>query len=150
MLTATGPRVLEFNVRFGDPETEAVLPRLGEDLLPFLMACADGTLQDGRLRTIPGAAVTVVLASRGYPASSESDTPINGVSEAGSQRDVAVFHAGTAIVDGRLVTAGGRVLAVTARGADGAAAQAAAYAAAAKIAFDGMQLRRDIGSASQG
>ena len=150
MLTATGPRVLEFNVRFGDPETEAVLPRLGEDLLPFLMACADGTLQDGRLRTIPGAAVTVVLASRGYPASSESDTPINGVSEAGSQRDVAVFHAGTAIVDGRLVTAGGRVLAVTARGADGAAAQAAAYAAAAKIAFDGMQLRRDIGSDSQG
>jgi phosphoribosylamine--glycine ligase len=150
MLTATGPRVLEFNVRFGDPETEAVLPRLGEDLLPFLMACADGTLQDGRLRTIPGAAVTVVLASRGYPASSESDTPINGVSEAGSQRDVAVFHAGTAIVDGRLVTAGGRVLAVTARGADGAAAQAAAYAAAAKIAFVGMQLRRDIGSDSQG
>jgi phosphoribosylamine--glycine ligase len=150
MLTATGPRVLEFNVRFGDPETEAVLPRLGEDLLPFLMACADGTLQDGRLRTIPGAAVAVALASRGYPASSESGTPINGVSEAGSQRDVAVFHAGTAIVDGRLVTAGGRVLAVTARGADGAAAQAAAYAAAAKIAFDGMQLRRDIGSDAQG
>ena len=150
MLTATGPRVREFNVRFGDPETEAVLPRLGEDLLPFLMACADGTLQDGRLRTIPGAAVAVVLASRGYPASSESGTPINGVSEAGSQRDVAVFHAGTAIVDGRLVTAGGRVLAVTARGADGAAAQAAAYAAAAKIAFDGMQLRRDIGSDAQG
>ena len=150
MLTATGPRVLEFNVRFGDPETEAVLPRLGEDLLPFLMACADGTLQDGRLRTIPGAAVAVVLASRGYPASSESGTPINGVSEAGSQRDVAVFHAGTAIEDGRLVTAGGRVLAVTARGADGAAAQAAAYAAAAKIAFDGMQLRRDIGSDAQG
>ena len=150
MLTATGPRVLEFNVRFGDPETEAVLPRLGEDLLPFLMACADGTLQDGRLRTIPGAAVAVVLASRGYPASSESGTPINGVSEAGSQRDVAVFHAGTAIVDSRLVTAGGRVLAVTARGADGAAAQAAAYAAAAKIAFDGMQLRRDIGSDAQG
>jgi phosphoribosylamine---glycine ligase len=150
MLTASGPRVLEFNVRFGDPETEAVLPRLGEDLLPFLMACADGTLQDGRLRTIPGAAVAVVLASRGYPASSESGTPINGVSEAGSQRDVAVFHAGTAIEDGRLVTAGGRVLAVTARGADGAAAQAAAYAAAAKIAFDGMQLRRDIGSDAQG
>ena len=150
MLTATGPRVLEFNVRFGDPETEAVLPRLGEDLLPFLMACADGTLQDGRLRTIPGAAVAVVLASRGYPASSESGTPTTGVSEAGSQRDVAVFHAGTAIEDGRLVTAGGRVLAVTARGADGAAAQAAAYAAAAKIAFDGMQLRRDIGSDAQG
>ena len=150
MLTATGPRVLEFNVRFGDPETEAVLPRLGEDLLPFLMACANGTLQDGTLRTIPGAAVTVVLASRGYPASSESGTSINGVAEAGRHRDVAVFHAGTAIDGGQLVTAGGRVLAVTARGADGEAAKAAAYEAAAQIAFDGMQLRADIGSDSQG
>ena len=150
MLTATGPRVLEFNVRFGDPETEAVLPRLGEDLLPFLLACANGTLQDGTLRTIPGAAVTVVLASRGYPASSESGTPISGVAEAGRQRDVAVFHAGTAIGGGQLVTAGGRVLAVTARGADGDAAKVAAYEAAAQIAFDGMQLRADIGSDSQG
>ena len=150
MLTATGPRVLEFNVRFGDPETEAVLPRLGEDLLPFLLACANGTLQDGTLRTSPGAAVTVVLASRGYPASSESGTSINGVAEAGRHRDVAVFHAGTAIDGGQLVTAGGRVLAVTARGADGEAAKAAAYEAAAQIAFDGMQLRTDIGSDSQG
>jgi phosphoribosylamine--glycine ligase len=150
MLTATGPRVLEFNVRFGDPETEAVLPRLGEDLLPFLMACANGTLQDGTLRTIPGAAVTVVLASRGYPASSESGTAINGVAEAGRHRDVAVFHAGTAVDGGQLVTAGGRVLAVTARGADGEAAKAAAYDAAAQISFDGMQLRTDIGSDSQG
>ena len=150
MLTATGPRVLEFNVRFGDPETEAVLPRLGEDLLPFLMACANGTLQDGTLRTIPGAAVTVVLASRGYPASSESGTPINGVAEAGRRRDVAVFHAGTAVDGGQLVSAGGRVLAVTARGADGDAAKVAAYDAAAQIAFDGMQLRTDIGSDSQG
>ncbi len=150
MLTATGPRVLEFNVRFGDPETEAVLPRLGEDLLPFLLACANGTLVDGTLRTIPGAAVTVVLASRGYPISSESGTPISGVAEAGRERDVAVFQAGTAIAGGQLVTAGGRVLAVTARGADGEAAQAAAYAAAAKISFDGMQLRRDIGSDAQG
>jgi phosphoribosylamine--glycine ligase len=150
MLTATGPRVLEFNVRFGDPETEAVLPRLGEDLLPFLLACANGTLQDGTLRTIPGAAVTVILASRGYPASSESGTPINGVAEAGRHRDVAVFHAGTAVDGGQLVTAGGRVLAVTARGADGDAAKVAAYDAAAQIAFDGMQLRTDIGSDSQG
>jgi phosphoribosylamine--glycine ligase len=150
MLTATGPRVLEFNVRFGDPETEAVLPRLGEDLLPFLMACANGTLQDGTLRTIPGAAVTVILASRGYPASSESGTPIMGVAEAGRLRDTAVFHAGTALEGGQLVTAGGRVLAVTARGADGDAARIAAYDAASKIAFDGMQLRSDIGSDSQG
>ncbi|MGI9187093.1 MAG: phosphoribosylamine--glycine ligase [Gaiellales bacterium] len=150
MLTETGPRVLEFNVRFGDPETEAVLPRLGEDLLPLLMACANGTLEDGTLRTIPGAAVTVVLASRGYPASSESGTPISGVADAGRARDVAVFHAGTAIDGGQLVTAGGRVLAVTARGADGAAAAEAAYAAADMIAFDGRQLRRDIGSDAQG
>ncbi|MGI9116199.1 MAG: phosphoribosylamine--glycine ligase [Gaiellales bacterium] len=150
MLTATGPRVLEFNVRFGDPETEAVLPRLGEDVLPFLLACADGSLADGTLRTIPGSAVTVVLASRGYPASSESGVPIGGVAEAGNQRDVAVFHAGTALADGRLVTAGGRVLAVTARGADRDAAIAAAYAAADGIAFDGMQVRRDIGSDAQG
>jgi len=114
------------------------------------MACADGTLQDGMLRTIPGAAVTVILASRGYPASSESGTPISGVAEAGRLRDTAVFHAGTALEHGQLVTAGGRVLAVTARGGDGAAAQAAAYEAAGKIAFDGMQLRRDIGSDSHG
>ena len=150
MLTATGPRVLEFNVRFGDPETEAVLPRLGEDLVPYLRACAEGTLAGGTIRTIPGSAVTVVLASRGYPASSESGVPISGVAEAGNQRDTMVFHAGTALADGRLVTAGGRVLAVTARGADRDAAIAAAYAAADGIAFDGMQVRRDIGSDAQG
>ena len=94
--------------------------------------------------------MTVVLASRGYPASSESGTPINGVAEAGRRRDVAVFHAGTAVDGGQLVSAGGRVLAVTARGADGDAAKVAAYDAAAQIAFDGMQLRTDIGSDSQG
>jgi len=150
MLTATGPRVLEFNVRFGDPETEAVLPRLGEDLLPWLVACANGELEERDIATIPGSAVCVVLASRGYPASSEAGVPIAGVSEAGAERDAIVFHAGTASQDGRLVTAGGRVLAVTARGADRDGAISAAYAAADRIAFDGMQLRRDIGSDAQG
>lgn len=150
MLTADGPRVLEFNVRFGDPETQAVLPRLAEDLLPFLKACADGLLVDHDLRTLPGSAVAVVLASWGYPASSESGVPIDGVSEAGAVRDAAVFHAGTATRDGRLVTAGGRVLAVVARGADADAARAAAYDAAGRIRFDGMQRRDDIGSDSQG
>ena len=118
--------------------------------MPYLLACAAGALVDGTIRTVPGAAVSVVLASRGYPASSEAGVPISGVAEAGESRDVAVFHAGTALADGRLVTAGGRVLAVTARGADRDAAIAAAYAAADRIAFDGMQLRRDIGSDSQG
>ena len=150
MLTATGPRVLEFNVRFGDPETEAVLPRLGEDLLPWLLACATGDLEEREIATIPGSAVTVVLASRGYPASSESGVPILGVPEAGAERDAIVFHAGTAVQDGALVTAGGRVLAVTARGADREAAIAAAYAAADRIRFDGLQRRGDIGSDSQG
>lgn len=150
MLTATGPRVLEFNVRFGDPETEAVLPRLGEDLLPWLHACATGELEEREIATLPGSAVSVVLASRGYPASSEAGVPITGVPEAGTERDAIVFHAGTAVQDGRLVTAGGRVLAVTARGADRDAAIRAAYAAADRIAFDGMQLRRDIGSDAQG
>jgi phosphoribosylamine--glycine ligase len=150
MLTATGPRVLEFNVRFGDPETEAVLPRLGEDLLPWLHACATGELEEREIATIPGSAVTVVLASRGYPVSSESGVPILGVPEAGAERDAIVFHAGTAVQGGALVTAGGRVLAVTARGADREAAIAAAYAAADRIRFDGLQRRADIGSDSQG
>ena len=151
MLTATGPRVLEFNVRFGDPETEAVLPRLAEDLLPRLLACALGELEEREIQTIPGSAVTVVLASRGYPASSESGVPIHGLTEAVTLRDTAVFHAGTALnEDGQVVTAGGRVLAVTARGADADAAIAAAYAAADRISFDGLQRRGDIGSDSQG
>lgn len=150
MLTATGPRVLEFNVRFGDPETEAVLPRLAEDLLPLLADCANGELEARPIATIPGSAVTVVLASRGYPASSESGVPISGIMEAATGRDVAVFHAGTAVSGEQLVTAGGRVLAVTARGADRDAAISAAYAAADRIAFDGMQRRGDIGSDAQG
>ncbi len=150
MLTATGPRVLEFNVRFGDPETEAVLPRLAEDLLPRLAQCAAGELDPAPIATLPGSAVAVVLASRGYPASSESGVPIDGLDELAAVRDAAVFHAGTAIAGGRIVTAGGRVLAVVARGADADAAIRSAYAAADRIGFDGLQRRSDIGSDSRG
>ena len=150
MLTETGPRVLEFNVRFGDPETQAVLPRLGEDLLPWLMACAKGELEERPLKTYGGSAVAIVLASRGYPESSESGNPISGLADASIMRDTAIFQAGTAIAHGKVVTAGGRVLAVVARGADADGARAAAYAAADKVSFDGMQRRDDIGSDSQG
>ncbi len=150
MLTPTGPRVLEFNVRFGDPETQAVLPRLAEDLLPWLLRCATGTLEAGALRVSAGAAVAVVLAARGYPGVPETGVPIHGLGEAARHRDTAVFHAGTAYTDGQIVTAGGRVLTVTARGSDVAAAGAAAYAAADLIAFDGLQRRADIGSDAQG
>jgi phosphoribosylamine--glycine ligase len=150
MLTETGPRVLEFNVRFGDPETQAVLPRLGEDLLPWLMACAKGELEERPLKTYGGSAVAIVLASRGYPESSESGNPISGLADASIMRDTAIFQAGTAIAHGKVVTAGGRVLAVVARGADADGARAAAYAAANKVSFDGMQRRDDIGSDSQG
>jgi phosphoribosylamine--glycine ligase len=143
MLTHAGPRVLEFNVRFGDPETQAVLPRLGSDLLTLLeRATRRGGLNGATVDWDPRAAVTVVLASRGYPASSSSGDVITGLDAVPS--DVEVTHAGTAERNGQIVTAGGRVLNVTGRGDDLGAARAAAYAAADVIAFDGKTLRRDI------
>jgi phosphoribosylamine--glycine ligase len=141
MLTADGPRVLEFNVRFGDPETQAVLPRLRSDLLDLLLrATRPGGLEGATLEWDPRTAVTVVLASRGYPVSSSSGDVITGLDEARAE----VTHAGTAERDGAIVTAGGRVLNVTALGDDAGAARAAAYAAADVIDFDGKTLRRDI------
>jgi phosphoribosylamine--glycine ligase len=141
MLTAQGPRVLEFNVRFGDPETQAVLPRLRTDLLELLQhAVTPGGLKGVALDWDPRTAVTVVLASRGYPASSSSGDVIHGLESARAE----VTHAGTAERDGAIVTAGGRVLNVTALGDDVRAARDAAYAAADMIEFDGRQLRRDI------
>jgi phosphoribosylamine---glycine ligase len=143
MLTAEGPRVLEFNVRFGDPETQAVLPRLRSDLAELLeRATRRGGLEGTELEWDPRAAVTVVLASRGYPERSSSGDAIRGLDRVPG--DVEVTHAGTAERDGAIVTAGGRVLNVTALGDGIAAARAAAYAAADVIEFDGMQLRRDI------
>jgi phosphoribosylamine--glycine ligase len=143
MLTAGGPKVLEFNVRFGDPETQAVLPRLRSDLLDLLLrATRPGGLAGARLEWDARAAVTVVLASRGYPESSSSGDVIEGLERV--PPGVEVTHAGTAARDGTVVTAGGRVLNVTGLGDGVEAARAAAYAAADVIAFDGLQLRRDI------
>jgi phosphoribosylamine--glycine ligase len=142
MLTADGPKVLEFNVRFGDPETQAVLPRLRSDLLDLMLRTTrPGGLEGASLSWDDRAAVTVVLASRGYPQSSSSGDVIKF---GGVPRGIEVTHAGTAEVDGAIVTAGGRVLNVTALGADVRTARAAAYAAADVIDFDGKTLRRDI------
>jgi phosphoribosylamine---glycine ligase len=144
MMTADGPRVLEFNVRFGDPETQALLPRLRSDLLGALEAATvPGGLAGVELEWSPEMAVSVVLASRGYPASSSSGDVIRGLDRVPA--GVQVTHAGTAFNDaGAVVTAGGRVLNVTGLGPDAASAREAAYAAADVIDFDGKQLRRDI------
>jgi phosphoribosylamine---glycine ligase len=143
MLGEGEPKVLEFNVRFGDPETQVVLPRLRSDLLALLLAASEpGGLADVELEWDPRAAVCVVLASRGYPASSSSGDPIRGLDRV--PEDVEVFHAGTDERDGHVVTAGGRVLGVTALGDDRAAARSAAYAAARMIEFEGAQMRGDI------
>jgi phosphoribosylamine--glycine ligase len=144
MMTSDGPRVLEFNVRFGDPETQAILPRLRSDLLALLEAATvPGGLAGAELDWTPETAVTLVLASRGYPESSSSGDVITGLDAVSP--GVFVTHAGTERSgDGSLVTAGGRVLSVTALGADAAAARAAAYAGADMVDFPGKQLRRDI------
>jgi phosphoribosylamine--glycine ligase len=136
--------VLEFNVRFGDPETQAVLPRLRSDLLELLeRSCRPGGLEGAVLDWTADWAVTVVLASAGYPASPRLGDPISGLDAVADE--VEVTHAGTAAASpGQLLTAGGRVLNVTALGADPAAAREAAYAAADVIEFEGKQLRRDI------
>ncbi|HTX45750.1 MAG TPA: phosphoribosylamine--glycine ligase, partial [Solirubrobacteraceae bacterium] len=144
MMTANGPRVLEFNVRFGDPETQAILPRLESDLLELLGAATEpGGLAGASLNWSERTAVTVVLASAGYPESSSSGDVITGLDAV--DETVEIAHAGTARdPEGRIVTAGGRVLNVTALGSDAADARAAAYAAADMIEFEGKQMRRDI------
>jgi phosphoribosylamine---glycine ligase len=145
MITATGPKVLEFNCRFGDPETQAVLPRLRSDLLEL---CAASRQPDGlagaRAEFSEDWAVTVVLASRGYPASSSKGDPISGLAEAAALEGAEVTHAGTAIQNGEIVTAGGRVLNVTALGPTPGEARDRAYRAAELISFEGMQMRGDI------
>ncbi|MFT4035591.1 MAG: phosphoribosylamine--glycine ligase [Patulibacter sp.] len=151
MLTADGPKVLEYNTRFGDPETQVVLPRLRSDLAALMLAAATpGGLEGAQLDVDPRAAVTVVLASAGYPASASKGDAISGVEAAGALEDVVVFHAGTdGGAAGRpLVTAGGRVLAVTALGEDLSRARERAYAGAEAITFDGRQLRGDIALAA--
>jgi phosphoribosylamine--glycine ligase len=143
MLTEDGPRVLEFNCRFGDPETQSLLPRIEGDLLEALYAAATGTLDDLELATSGRAAVTVVLAAPDYPARGDVGTPIDGIEDA-EATGALVFHAGTALHDGRLVTNGGRILNVTALGDSVAEARTAAYDAAACIDFAGVRFRRDI------
>jgi len=144
MLTKEGPKVIEFNVRFGDPEAQVILPLIEEPLLPLLMAAARGNLHQTACRLSRRKLVGVVIASRGYPESSESGQPVSGI-DAAEHDGVRVLHAGTALRDARLVTAGGRVLTVVAGGRDFSDAIANAYAGVEKIHFDGMQFRRDIG-----
>ncbi|HEX4347254.1 MAG TPA: phosphoribosylamine--glycine ligase [Vicinamibacterales bacterium] len=145
MLTADGPKVIEFNVRLGDPETQVLLPLVDEPLLPVLIAAASGALTQTTLRQSNEKLVGVVMASGGYPESSSSGQEIAGVADADRLPGVYVCHAGTAMRNGTLVTAGGRVLTVIGRGADFEEAMTRAYAGVLQIHFDGMQFRRDIG-----
>ena len=139
-----GPKVLEYNCRWGDPECQVIMTRLDEDIVPLLLAAANGAPLPARVAWKPEAAVCVNLVSGGYPGRYPTGLTIAGV-ESVALDGVQVFHAGTAERDGRLVTAGGRVLGVTANGRDVRDAMARAYAAAARITFDGLHYRRDIG-----
>jgi phosphoribosylamine---glycine ligase len=145
MLTSSGPKVIEFNVRLGDPEAQVVLPLVDEPLLPILAAAAGGALRQSSVRLGCDSLTGVVVASRGYPESSESGQPIRGVELAEAIPGVAVYHAATARRGADLVTAGGRVLTVVGRGAEFAEAIARAYAGVMQISFEGMQYRHDIG-----
>jgi phosphoribosylamine--glycine ligase len=145
MLTADGPKVIEFNVRFGDPEAQAVLPMLDEDLSALLAAAANGTLPSRAARFRDEPHVGVVLASAGYPESTDNGRPIAGTDEAAAVPGALVFHAGTATRGAQLVTAGGRVLTVVGRGPTHRDAIDIAYRAVARVQFEGMQFRRDIG-----
>src|SRR5262245_36772206 len=145
MMTCAGPKVIEYNVRFGDPEAQAVMPLVGGDFVALLAAAADGDLTGRRGELRDETSVGVVLASAGYPGSVKSGVPISGLDEAARVPGVTVFHAGTAVRDDRIVTAGGRVLTVVGTGADYESAIDRAYRAVSLISFDGMQYRRDIG-----
>ncbi len=144
MLTKSGPKILEFNARFGDPETQVYLTRMENDLVEMLDASASGTLPKHELKWKPAASVCVVMASGGYPGNYAKGKIITGLDAANALPHTKVFHAGTALKDGQIVTNGGRVLGVTALGKDLKTAQAAAYAAVEKIHFDGAHFRRDI------
>ena len=144
MLTKAGPKILEFNARFGDPETQVYLTRLENDLVELLDASVSGTLDKIDLKWKPEASVCVVMASGGYPGNYAKRKIISGLDAANALPHTKVFHAGTALKDGQIVTNGGRVLGVTALGRDLKAAQIAAYAAVEKIHFDGAHFRRDI------
>ncbi len=144
MLTAAGPKVLEFNARFGDPETQVLLPRLGNDLVEVLLACTDGNLDAAPIRWKQDATVCVVMCSGGYPDQYKKNISIEGLSDAAKLDRVTVFHAGTRRDGNRVVTNGGRVLGVTAIGATIAEARDRAYDAVSRIRFDGAHYRKDI------
>lgn len=148
MMTIDGPKVLEFNCRFGDPETQVLMRRMKNDILDLIEATIDGNLPSVKAEWDDRAAVCIVLASGGYPGPIEKGKRITGIEAASADPDVVVFHAGTAMKDGHLLTNGGRVLGVTALGATIEDARRKAYAAADKIDFEGKQFRRDIGAAS--
>ncbi len=145
MLTAGGPKVIEFNVRLGDPEAQVILPLIDEPLAPLLAAAAAGELRQAEVRIADRCLTGVVMASRGYPESSESGVTIAGIERAETIAGVAVYHAGTARKNGQLVTAGGRVLTVVGSGGDFTESMTRAYAGVLQIGFEGMQFRHDIG-----
>jgi phosphoribosylamine--glycine ligase len=144
IITSDGARVLEFNCRFGDPETQVLLPRMKSDLLPLLEATIDGTINRCAIEWDPRAAVTVVLASAGYPGKYETGKSISGLDDTAKLRDVQIFHAGTKRDAGEIKTAGGRILAVTALGSTIEDARERAYEAVARIHFENCHYRRDI------
>ncbi len=145
MITGSGPKVIEFNCRFGDPETQVVLPRMKSDIVPYLMACTDGTLDEMDVEWEDDACVSVVMASAGYPGEYERGKASTGIEAAERVAGVQVFHAGTKTLDGALVTKGGRVLGVTANGDSIESAIESAYSAVREIAFEGAHYRNDIG-----
>ena len=147
MLTEKGPKVLEYNARFGDPEAQVVIPRMKNDMVEVCEACIDGTLDQIQLEFEDNAAVCVVLASEGYPVSYEKGFPIEGLENFEGKEGYYVFHAGTALKDGRIVTNGGRVLGVTAKGSTLKEARKNAYAATEWIRFENKYMRHDIGKA---
>lgn len=147
MLTEKGPKVLEYNARFGDPEAQVVLPRMKNDIIDVCNACIDGTLDQIKVEFEDNAAVCVVLASDGYPVSYEKGLPIEGLEAFDGKDDYFCFHAGTKLADGRIVTNGGRVLGITAKGNDLKEARKKAYEATEWVSFANKYMRHDIGKA---
>ena len=147
MLTEEGPKVLEYNARFGDPEAQVVLPRMKNDMIEVMEACVEGRLSEIDLQFEDNAAVCVVLASDGYPVSYEKNFPIEGLGRFDSEEGYYCFHAGTALKEGRIVTNGGRVLGVTAKGPNLKEARANAYKATEWVTFANKYMRHDIGKA---
>ncbi len=145
MITEAGPKVLEFNARFGDPETQVIMARMRSDLVPILQGVAEGHLKEAKIDWVKEPAACVVLAAKGYPDAPETGKEIHGLDALKDEPDVIVYHAATAVRDGKLVTVGGRVLGVTALGTNLDAAVQRAYEAIAKIRFEGMTYRKDIG-----